>query len=511
MKKRVRVFVTTVIMALSIVPIINLSSNRPQITASGWLNPTMLYNLDFAASWLTRILYPLGISTNPQEVIIGYADWLYLGDEHAATRTVTRRGVSPEDIERGRRIAEATLAWERWLGLEGVRLYRIMVGPNKETIYPEYLPEWAKPAASAPVDTLFNALTGERYIDPRAALAQAKDRQSQPLYYRLDTHWNSLGAAHTLRVFADHIHQYAPSLRWPFGEVITVSRVGVRPFGDLAGLLRLSAPLQDPEPAVEINTDGPIDIVQRDLDSGQIIAAGGNPRIETPTSALHVSSDSALNAKRVLWLRDSFGEALAPFMAATFTETVQLHWSDALEDDGRRLIELVQSWQPDYVFVTVVERSALSELFTTLPPLIASSDRTHFFALRASHPRARNHLQPGDREDVWQIAGDDPGIEYSLVAPISSRVAPVLAFDLVCAHQTDPVAIQVYWLGTGDAGFSETNSTRFTTRPGSTVVDLAAAPGWLASGDIVRLRLDIDSPQACQSFTLSDLELGDIR
>jgi alginate O-acetyltransferase complex protein AlgJ len=54
-------------------------------------------------------------------------------------------------------------------------------------------------------------------------------------------------------------------------------------------------------------------------------------------------------------------------MAATFTQVLQLHWEEALRP-GRHFTELVEKWTPDYVFVTVVERASMSDLFAVYPP-----------------------------------------------------------------------------------------------------------------------------------------------
>ena len=70
---------------------------------------------------------------------------------------------------------------------------------------------------------------------------------------------------------------------------------------------------------------------------------------------------------RVLWLRDSFGAALEPWMAATFSDTLQMHWREALQSPDV-LAALVEQWKPDYVFVTVVERDARVVAFTRGPP-----------------------------------------------------------------------------------------------------------------------------------------------
>ncbi|HEU4853968.1 MAG TPA: hypothetical protein VFS89_01615 [Nitrosospira sp.] len=86
---------------------------------------------------------------------------------------------------------------------------------------------------------------------------------------------------------------------------------------------------------------------------------------------LLVKSKNALNQKRVLWLRDSFGTAIAPFMAATFSETLQLHYAAAHPE---LLARLVDTYKPDYVFITVVERGARRKRFGSFPPLALSSE-----------------------------------------------------------------------------------------------------------------------------------------
>jgi alginate O-acetyltransferase complex protein AlgJ len=55
-------------------------------------------------------------------------------------------------------------------------------------------------------------------------------------------------------------------------------------------------------------------------------------------------------------------------MAATFSDVVQLHYDKALADQGQQLARIVKQWQPDLVFITVVERASLSELFLVRPP-----------------------------------------------------------------------------------------------------------------------------------------------
>ena len=69
--------------------------------------------------------------------------------------------------------------------------------------------------------------------------------------------------------------------------------------------------------------------------------------------------------QKVLWLRDSFGRAMSPLMAATFPEALQLHYEVV---DSKRFVQLIDAFKPDYVFISVVERETFSANFRHFPP-----------------------------------------------------------------------------------------------------------------------------------------------
>ncbi len=263
--------------------------------------------MDLVSSWAARLLYPLGISTSPNQVIIGREGWLYLGDQYEQTVTVDRSPLTLSEIELGKQIGAATEAWEAYLSNRGVKLFRIMIAPNKSTIYPEYLPVWAKPTSPNATDALFAGAGSMRYVDLRGPLLAAKADQREALYYKTDTHWNFLGAGIAFRAFAQQVGD-VPDLRWPADRAYELSRVFPRTGGDLADLLRLSASFADSVPMIHA-LDLSVETYQFDFDTKEVIHKGGNPPVETPTKPILVKSIGALNSKRVLWLRDSFGTA----------------------------------------------------------------------------------------------------------------------------------------------------------------------------------------------------------
>lgn len=360
-------FVGVALLVLAIIPVINLKAgNWQKKEGEEWWSASVLYNLDFALPFLSSFFYPHGISTNPAQVFIGKEDWLYLGEQYGETVSRVRYGTTVEDERIAGAIGHATESWSRWLNLNGVRVFRVMLGPDKGTIYPEFLPDWAQPAAETSTDTLLANVKQGLYVDTRPALRTAKSQFSESLYYKTDTHWNSLGAWVAFQAFERDIARAEPGLRLLSENDVRISKVDQRQGGDLAKFLRLKETLRDSEVVIDILSERPIETEQYDFQTGHLKRSGGNPQIHTAQRPLLVKSDGALNQKKVLWLRDSFGTAMAPFMAATFSETLQLHYDAA---DPELFARLVSTFKPDYVFITVVERGARRKRFGSLPPL----------------------------------------------------------------------------------------------------------------------------------------------
>lgn len=340
-----------------------LAPNRDTIE---WTKKSFLYNMDFVSRWAARFLYPFGISTNPKQVIVGRDGWLFLGDQYEQTRTVDRRPPSKADFIIGREIGRATEAWSAYLSTRGVRFLKVMLAPNKGTIYSEHLPLWAKPSSPNATDALLAGTGTAHYVDLRPALLAAKANQPEDLYYKTDTHWNFLGAGLAFKAFAQQASEVAPEIQWPSEDMYQILHVDPRPGGDLSNFLRLTASLSDSEPIIKASIL-PIKTTQSDFYTRRVIQQGANIAIGTPDKPLLVQSEGALNNKKVLWLRDSFGTAMSPLMAVTFSEVLQLHWSEAIKPRGR-FVQLVEEWKPDYVVFTVVERSSRTPWFAAYPP-----------------------------------------------------------------------------------------------------------------------------------------------
>lgn len=539
MKRRIAVFFLVSAAILSIMPAINVLSTKDR-NAIRWTDRGFLYNVDGLSAFASRLLLPLGISTDPEQTVVGRNEWLYLGDKHQLTLSTDRRPQTAEDVETARRIAEATAAWDAHLAARGVRLFRIMVAPNKGSVYPEHMPDWARPASPNGTDALFATPGLTRHIDLRPALIAERSKQPASLYYKTDTHWNFLGAGLAFRAFAREVAPEAPELRWPAEDTYAISRVDRRIGGDLARFLRIPEHFDDEEP-IPNSFSLPVQTTQYDYESGQVVHKGGNPPVDSPVRPLLVRSEGALNQKKVLWLRDSFGQMMAPMMAATFSDVIQLHWSEALDQD-MRLARLVEEWKPDYVFVTVVERASRDPKFALPPPSAAAAAAASNAAPRATAAApsataaspvtpaapaatatvagialdrpvvakafATQHLVAEGREGGYRVAGVDPYIDFGFAAPIDPARTPYLRLAIECVDGSRTVPVQIFWLAEGVDYYSEQNSVRLVFETGSRVFDLRTMSGLPRGAAIRRLRVDTDAGRACTQRRIQAPEVG---
>jgi alginate O-acetyltransferase complex protein AlgJ len=365
MKHRASVFLIALLASLLIVPAVNISRVR-NFEAIQW-EKSFFYNMDFASSFAAKWLYPLGISINSRSVVIGRDGWLFLGDAFESTLSAARHSPAAGDVQLAKQIGVAAAAWDTYFASKGVQLFRVMIGPNKGSIYPEHLPRWAQPISPNATDALISETGNVLYVDLRSPLLKAKAHQEADFYYKLDTHWNSLGSAMGFRAFAQHVGPVAPELQWPPSEAYALKSSEETRGGDLANFLRLPTQLSDIRLAIRAS-DFPLQSTRIDFDTQKLLHTGGHLTTIPPTKPVLVRTANALNNKKVLWLRDSFGDSMSLMMEATFSDVVQLHWHEAIKPGGR-LVQLVDNWKPDYVFFTVVERDARNGWFTVPPPV----------------------------------------------------------------------------------------------------------------------------------------------
>ncbi|WP_338020416.1 MULTISPECIES: alginate O-acetyltransferase AlgX-related protein [Roseovarius] len=124
----------------------------------------------------------------------GRDDWLFLGNSY--DRTVAKlRFASPPPPDEVEEMRTLFVEIAETAAQSGTRV-ALLVGPNKSSVYPEFLPPELTPADIRYFDAFAQALDpipNLTFHDPTAGFVRDKGTEGE-LYYRTDTHWNSKGA-----------------------------------------------------------------------------------------------------------------------------------------------------------------------------------------------------------------------------------------------------------------------------------------------------------------------------
>jgi len=254
----------------------------------------------------------LGVSPVP-EIVVGNEGWLYYigaaGDRFIDRHVRGRDPFTHAELEHWRTfLIERTRSY-RSLGAK----YVFVIAPNKESIYPEHLPNWiGPPAGPTRLDQLMahmSTASDVTVIDLRAPLRAAKSKSV--VYYKADTHWNTRGAyaayQEIVRVLAADFPEVSAK-SWESLGPKAIDRTGF----DMARMLGLIP--ETPEADFILEHDActrsetlPI-VVPADLES----------RLTAPSSFTRCESGGNVDA---VIFQDSFGTALSPILARSFRST----------------------------------------------------------------------------------------------------------------------------------------------------------------------------------------------
>jgi len=186
--------------------------------------------------WDAQLKGALGLSQSyGSDVIEGKDGWMFLRVHRGM------QGVHPE-------LPFPSAELDLWVrSLEAIRkrveargaAFLVVIAPDKQTVYPDLLPpELPAPRPVSRLDALTARLrdAGVQVVDVRPVLLAARAPDSPfsrwPLYWKTDTHWNSLGALLAARSILAELKQRFPGVQVPTDEEIQVE-TRPAPAGDL--------------------------------------------------------------------------------------------------------------------------------------------------------------------------------------------------------------------------------------------------------------------------------------
>jgi alginate O-acetyltransferase complex protein AlgJ len=282
-------------------------------------------------------------ATSPvPNVLIGRNNWLFFTESNLIDDFVGADPFTQSELE----IWRSNLEHKRnWLAKQGIR-YLFVVAPNKQTIYPEYLPDYLqKDRGQSRLQQLVAYLktySDVSILDLSAALNEEKKRHR--VYYMTDTHWNDRGAYAAYRAIMERVEQLFPEASLPQSKIIE-TKIILGPGGDLAGMLDMADTMQEERPVLKGQQTTCSSEIKQDIEDFRKTSADlirSKPLVTT----------CAASKLRAVVFRDSFFEALIPFVSEDFNRIVYI-WKPY---DHAIMKELIAQQKPQIVIEEMVER-----------------------------------------------------------------------------------------------------------------------------------------------------------
>ncbi|MBI5142840.1 MAG: hypothetical protein HZA20_11730 [Nitrospirae bacterium] len=279
-----------------------------------------------------------GISPT-QRVIVGKDDWLFYDDPNDGVSLKDFRGEASFTKEELRRIGDKFAAINDRLNAGNIS-FMVVIAPNKHTVYPEKLPSSSltRRGRITRADQVREALiaAGIDVVDLRDKLLSGKGRYPFPLYLLTDTHWNSLGAFLGYEEIMTRIGNRHPVVAPMQLDDFAMNSHANGGTGDLAGFINVKGLMRDTVMSLKPQTALRAKSVKVDYESmtgrKSVASEVDDPRLP-----------------RLIMFRDSFADALIPYLSENFSRSVYI-WKPVID------FSVIGREQPDIVIYEVVER-----------------------------------------------------------------------------------------------------------------------------------------------------------
>ena len=234
---------------------------------------------------------------------------------------------SEDDLKQ---IADNCIKQRDFLEQQG-KEFVVMIAPNKERIYSEYMPEqYGSPAEEYRALQVYDYIkenTDIRVVYPYDELMRAKEVGD--IYFKTDTHWNEIGGYVGASALLSELEIEMPDI---LSDELTIEKT-VNTAGDLAKLLNLTNQLKSTDWNYSIGgyDNHQMEVIEQDF--------------------FNVYAYKAINAdsRKLYMIRDSFGSNISWYVGSQFNESYMRHYQTYTYDD-------LSSQDPDIVVYEVVER-----------------------------------------------------------------------------------------------------------------------------------------------------------
>ena len=268
----------------------------------------------------------------------GKEDWLFLGNAHDNTVAKLKLAVMPPDkdvevtTETFSKIASTAAKYN-------TRVVMIM-GPDKPSIYPEYLPDNLIPSSNKYSSFFLDKLktiSNLNVYDPTDDLLNLKKSEGF-LYWMTDTHWNHKGAFLAYYGFCNLNNIPVPKVQFQQGEAVP---------HELIEMSKLKNFPLHREDQWDVVWKQKLEWAEKEIPNQPLTSFGISTVVTNP---------SPLSNKYIWVTGDSFTNGLRQYLNATFKEVRYIgHWANKLKELPEDLEKSER--KPDMIIVVKVERS----------------------------------------------------------------------------------------------------------------------------------------------------------
>lgn len=276
-----------------------------------------------------------GTSPTPK-LVAGRDGWLFFGDAHSVAHVRGVGALTPRAVSRWADVLEAR---RRWLAKHGAEFLFVLV-PDKHHVYREHLPRHLPIAdGTHPIEQLAGELERRGTVptlDLLPVLEAAKARER--IYHKTDTHWNDRGAHVAYAAILQAAGERLPALAddRPIDVIESSQRTPGLGLARIVGLGRAyhedMITLTPARPAAAVPASRRAAYEERVTRQLPLVLGTGDPTMP-----------------RAVVFRDSFANALVPFLSEHFERVVWVWDRDVLP-------EVVLRERPDLVIQEVVGR-----------------------------------------------------------------------------------------------------------------------------------------------------------
>ncbi len=286
-----------------------------------YYNDHLPFRTELKQFW-TNINYDIFHTTTDSRVILGNEEWFFYRGDKSIEQV---QGILEYNDEQKENILHKVQQNINKFKEKGIDMY-VMIVPNKENVYKEYLP------SSIPIKS--NISRTEELIDyietnsdikivyPKQELLQAKEKYQ--IYKKYDTHWNGVGALIGTVALQKMID---PQFEYSHLDIIQTEKEEGKDLANFASLNKK--------------------VFEKKLE-----ATNFYPEVtykETTKEKYEEYISDSDNHKTVLFIGDSFRTSMKGYFSKLYNRVVYMHQRDYTKD-------LIEAIKPDIIVFETVER-----------------------------------------------------------------------------------------------------------------------------------------------------------